>query len=80
MFRLCYSERIEDISSPFCHSERSEAISTYRLRETASYLAVTIFLTHLQGVFWIEVYEENKKLYEKLLASEREKVEILKNK
>ena len=28
----------------------------------------------------IEVYEENKKLYEQLLASEREKVEILKNK
>ena len=26
----------------------------------------------------IELYEENKKLYEKLLASEREKVEILK--
>jgi len=26
----------------------------------------------------IEVYEENKKLYEQLLASEREKVEILK--
>jgi transcriptional regulator with XRE-family HTH domain len=29
---------------------------------------------------WIEVIEENKKLYERLLASEREKVEILKNK
>ncbi|MEO5910647.1 MAG: helix-turn-helix transcriptional regulator [Pelobium sp.] len=28
----------------------------------------------------IEVYEENKKLYEQLLASEKEKVEILKNK
>jgi transcriptional regulator with XRE-family HTH domain len=28
----------------------------------------------------IEVYEENKKLYEQLLKSEREKVEILKNK
>lgn len=28
----------------------------------------------------IEVYEENKKLYEQLLASEREKVEILKGK
>lgn len=28
----------------------------------------------------IEVYEENKKLYEQLLASEREKVELLKNK
>ncbi|MBS1526388.1 MULTISPECIES: helix-turn-helix transcriptional regulator [Mucilaginibacter] len=28
----------------------------------------------------IEVYEENKKLYEQLLASEREKVEILKSK
>jgi len=27
----------------------------------------------------IEVYEENKKLYEQLLASERDKVEILKN-
>jgi transcriptional regulator with XRE-family HTH domain len=27
----------------------------------------------------IEVFEENKKLYEQLLASEREKVEILKN-
>lgn len=27
----------------------------------------------------IEVYEENKKLYEQLLASEREKVELLKN-
>ncbi len=27
----------------------------------------------------IEVYEENKKLYEQLLASEREKIEILKN-
>jgi transcriptional regulator with XRE-family HTH domain len=27
----------------------------------------------------IEVYEENKKLYEKLLAGEREKVEILRN-
>jgi len=27
----------------------------------------------------IEVYEENKKLYEQLLQSEREKVEILKN-
>lgn len=27
----------------------------------------------------IEVYEENKKLYEQLLASEREKVEILKH-
>lgn len=26
----------------------------------------------------IELYEENKKLYEKLLASEKEKVEILK--
>jgi hypothetical protein len=26
----------------------------------------------------VEVYEENKKLYEQLLASEREKVEILK--
>ena len=28
----------------------------------------------------IELYEENKKLYEKLLASEREKVEILRKK
>jgi transcriptional regulator with XRE-family HTH domain len=28
---------------------------------------------------WLEVIEENKKLYERLLASEREKVEILKN-
>jgi transcriptional regulator with XRE-family HTH domain len=28
----------------------------------------------------IEVYEENKKLYEQLLKSEREKVELLKNK
>jgi transcriptional regulator with XRE-family HTH domain len=28
----------------------------------------------------IEVYEENKKLYERLLASEKEKVEILKGK
>jgi transcriptional regulator with XRE-family HTH domain len=28
----------------------------------------------------IEVYDENKKLYEQLLASEREKVEILKSK
>lgn len=28
----------------------------------------------------IELYEENKKLYEKLLASEKEKVELLKNK
>jgi transcriptional regulator with XRE-family HTH domain len=28
----------------------------------------------------IEVYDENKKLYEQLLTSEREKVEILKNK
>lgn len=27
----------------------------------------------------IEVYEENKKLYEQLLASEREKIELLKN-
>jgi transcriptional regulator with XRE-family HTH domain len=27
----------------------------------------------------IEVFEENKKLYEQLLASEREKVELLKN-
>jgi transcriptional regulator with XRE-family HTH domain len=29
---------------------------------------------------WLEVLEENKKLYERLLASEREKVELLKNK
>ncbi|WP_121811045.1 helix-turn-helix domain-containing protein [Mucilaginibacter kameinonensis] len=29
---------------------------------------------------WLEVIEENKKLYERLLQSEREKVEILKNK
>ncbi|MDP9081316.1 MAG: helix-turn-helix domain-containing protein [Bacteroidota bacterium] len=28
----------------------------------------------------IELFEENKKLYERLLASEREKVELLKNK
>ncbi|QQL51205.1 helix-turn-helix domain-containing protein [Mucilaginibacter ginkgonis] len=28
----------------------------------------------------LELFEENKKLYEQLLASEREKVEILKNK
>jgi transcriptional regulator with XRE-family HTH domain len=28
---------------------------------------------------WLEVIEENKKLYERLLASEREKVELLKN-
>lgn len=28
---------------------------------------------------WLEVLEENKKLYERLLASEREKVELLKN-
>ncbi|MEO3404713.1 helix-turn-helix transcriptional regulator [Mucilaginibacter sp. CAU 1740] len=28
---------------------------------------------------WLEVIEENKKLYERLLQSEREKVEILKN-
>lgn len=27
----------------------------------------------------VEVYEQNKKLYEQLLASEREKVELLKN-
>jgi transcriptional regulator with XRE-family HTH domain len=27
----------------------------------------------------VEVFEENKKLYEQLLASEREKIEILKN-
>ncbi|NVM64194.1 transcriptional regulator with XRE-family HTH domain [Mucilaginibacter sp. SG538B] len=29
---------------------------------------------------WLEVIEENKKLYERLLESEREKIEILKNK
>ena len=29
---------------------------------------------------WLEVIEENKKLYERLLASEKEKVEILKGK
>lgn len=29
---------------------------------------------------WLEVIEENKKLYERLLASEREKLELLKNK
>ena len=29
---------------------------------------------------WVEVIEENKKLYERLLASEREKIEILKAK
>lgn len=29
---------------------------------------------------WLEVIDENKKLYERLLASEQEKVEILKNK
>lgn len=29
---------------------------------------------------WLEVIEENKKLYERLLASEREKVELLKGK
>lgn len=29
---------------------------------------------------WLEALEENKKLYERLLASEREKVELLKNK
>ncbi|WP_439582754.1 helix-turn-helix domain-containing protein [Dyadobacter bucti] len=28
----------------------------------------------------IEVFEENKRLYERLLASEREKIELLKNK
>ena len=28
---------------------------------------------------WLEVIEENKKLYERLLASEREKVELLKS-
>lgn len=28
---------------------------------------------------WLEVLEENKKLYERLLESEREKIEILKN-
>jgi transcriptional regulator with XRE-family HTH domain len=28
---------------------------------------------------WLEVIEENKKLYERLLESEREKVELLKN-
>lgn len=28
----------------------------------------------------VEVFEENKKLYEQLLASEREKIELLKNK
>jgi transcriptional regulator with XRE-family HTH domain len=27
----------------------------------------------------VEVFEENKKLYEQLLASEREKIELLKN-
>jgi transcriptional regulator with XRE-family HTH domain len=29
---------------------------------------------------WLDVIEENKKLYERLLASEREKVELLKGK
>ena len=29
---------------------------------------------------WLEVIEENKKLYERLLASEREKIELLKGK
>lgn len=28
----------------------------------------------------MEIIEENKKLYERLLASEREKIELLKNK
>lgn len=28
---------------------------------------------------WLEIIEENKKLYERLLASEKEKVELLKN-
>jgi hypothetical protein len=28
----------------------------------------------------MEVFEENKKLYERLLASEREKIELLKGK
>jgi len=28
----------------------------------------------------IEAYEENRKLYERLLQSEREKIELLKNK
>jgi len=29
---------------------------------------------------WLEVIEENKKLYGRLLVSDREKVELLKNK
>lgn len=46
---------------------------------TASSISIS-FCTFNPIDKWLEVLEENKKLYERLLESEREKVEILKGK
>jgi transcriptional regulator with XRE-family HTH domain len=54
--------------------------NTFTSNDTSTINAINIQPTFNPIDKLIEVYEENKKLYEKLLASEREKVELLKNK
>ncbi|WP_026904898.1 helix-turn-helix domain-containing protein [Pedobacter glucosidilyticus] len=54
--------------------------NTFTSNDTSTINAINIQPTFNPIDKLIEVYEENKKLYEKLLASEREKIEILKNK
>ena len=54
--------------------------NTFTSNDTSTINAINIQPTFNPIDKLIEVYEENKKLYEQLLASEREKVEILKGK
>ncbi|HTN19702.1 MAG TPA: hypothetical protein VL125_04470 [Pelobium sp.] len=67
-----------------------EAIENFDEEKAVNIIANTFTHSTLNGVNYfptfnpidklVEVFEENKKLYEQLLASEREKVEILRGK
>jgi transcriptional regulator with XRE-family HTH domain len=53
--------------------------NTFTSNDTSTINAINIQPTFNPIDKLVEIYEENKKLYEQLLASEREKVELLKN-
>ena len=54
--------------------------NTFNSHDTSTLNAINFQPTFNPIDKLVEVYEENKKLYEQLLASEREKIELLKSK
>lgn len=62
---------INIIANTYTNNDNSSTLQGYYINYTPNFNPIEK---------WLEIIEENKKLYERLLASEQEKVELLKNK